>query len=297
MSTVESQISDKVRELTERKRLGNLSGEDLKRMFENGEISKGERRQVVKFASKPIPKEKSARQLLRDEVRQKKQQPREKLSRDERKQKYSDIDKVEQEREKNAANFTICLGCRKRGHYLKDCPKLANNGTALSDPRQTSHVIGSNEGQSQLICFNCGSTEHALRACDRPKKADGQLPFATCFLCKKKGHLSRDCPENTHGIYAKGGACHNCGSTAHLARDCPERSEEDKLKWLAQQEMEKQKAEDKLYGPRIAGLSTKEEELVGGDALGDDFVGNNVDSDYDDGDGSRKPRKRQKKRK
>ncbi len=276
----EKSEGSQVEELAERKRSGDLSGDDLKRMFEEGVISKTERRQIIKLASKPAM-EKSERQLLRDEVRKKKQQPREKLSAEERKQKYSEGDKLEQEREKNAANFVVCLGCRKRGHFLKDCPKVVGNASMpMFDAPQ----------KGQLICFNCGSTEHALRACEKPKRQDGYLPFASCFLCKEKGHIARDCPNNTHGIYAKGGCCHVCGSTIHLARDCPERSQEDKERWLAQQEEQRQKEEDRKLGPRIAGISTKEEGGEGGDTLGDDFVGNEVDSE----DETKESKKRKK---
>lgn len=267
--TSENAEARRVEELAEKKRSGELSGEDLKRMYEEGDISKAERRQVIKLASKPAL-EKSARQILRDEVRKKKQQPREKLSAEQRKEKYSEGDRVDHEREKNAANFVVCLGCRKRGHFLKDCPKLA--GGPMFDAPQ----------QGQLVCFNCGSTEHALRACEKPSRQDGYLPFASCFLCKEKGHIARDCPNNTHGIYAKGGCCHVCGSTDHLARNCPERSEEDKAKWLREQEEQRQREEDRKLGPRIAGISTKEEEGAGGDTLGDDYAGNEVDSDDDE---------------
>ena len=174
--TSENAEARRVEELAEKKRSGELSGEDLKRMYEEGNISKAERRQVIKLASKPALK-KSARQILRDEVRKKKQQPREKLSAEQRKEKYSDGDQVNHEREKNAANFVVCLGCRKRGHFLKDCPKLA--GGPMFDAPQ----------QGQLVCFNCGSNEHALRACEKPRRQDGYLPFASCFLCKEKRTL------------------------------------------------------------------------------------------------------------
>ena len=31
----------------------------------------------------------------------------------------------------------------------------------------------------------------------------GGTKFASCFVCKQQGHLSKDCPENKHGIYPK----------------------------------------------------------------------------------------------
>nr|TKS04443.1 Actin-depolymerizing factor 7 [Populus alba] len=47
--------------------------------------------------------------------------------------------------------------------------------------------------------------------------------FANCFICKERGHLSKDCPKNTRGIYPKGGCCKVCGGVTHLARDCPDK--------------------------------------------------------------------------
>jgi hypothetical protein len=31
----------------------------------------------------------------------------------------------------------------------------------------------------------------------------GGTNFASCFVCKQQGHLSKDCPESNHGIYPK----------------------------------------------------------------------------------------------
>lgn len=31
----------------------------------------------------------------------------------------------------------------------------------------------------------------------------GGTKFASCFICKGRGHLSKDCPKNAHGIYPK----------------------------------------------------------------------------------------------
>lgn len=50
----------------------------------------------------------------------------------------------------------------------------------------------------------------------------GAYPYATCFVCKKVGHISKDCPDNAHGLYPNGGCCLECGSVRHLRRDCPD---------------------------------------------------------------------------
>ena len=31
----------------------------------------------------------------------------------------------------------------------------------------------------------------------------GGTKFASCFICNERGHLSKNCPKNTHGIYPK----------------------------------------------------------------------------------------------
>lgn len=31
----------------------------------------------------------------------------------------------------------------------------------------------------------------------------GGTKFAECFVCNQRGHLSKNCPQNTHGIYPK----------------------------------------------------------------------------------------------
>jgi hypothetical protein len=35
--------------------------------------------------------------------------------------------------------------------------------------------------------------------------------------------LTRTCPNNTRGIYPRGGCCHYCSEVTHLARDCPKK--------------------------------------------------------------------------
>lgn len=95
-----------------------------------------------------------------------------------------------------------CIGCRGKGHLIKDCKKSKPNTTGM--------------------CFNCGSTEHTLGTCRERKQKGGVLPFAECFVCGEKGHLSGQCSKNENGIYPKGGCCKICESVHHLACNCPE---------------------------------------------------------------------------
>lgn len=58
---------------------------------------------------------------------------------------------------------------------------------------------------------------------------NGELPYATCFLCGKLGHLASKCEQSTTGIYPKGGGCHECGSPYHLVKNCPTRKANVKI--------------------------------------------------------------------
>ncbi|CAM9390099.1 unnamed protein product [Ectocarpus sp. 4 AP-2014] len=138
--------------------------------------------------------------------------PKPKMTKEERRAKYTQ--KAYEAREKQnqlgpGANKTRCLGCRAWGHIVANCPE-AKAATG--------------------ICFNCGSTKHALRVCPAPKQKDGSLPHATCFVCKAKGHISAHCKQNANGVYPKGGFCKWCASKHHLSWDCPESTKVDKKK-------------------------------------------------------------------
>lgn len=275
---------------------GKLTGVDLAALVESGELTKAERRSITKKSKNGnvgtlAKTELTPRQLLRLEVKEKKRKPRERLSYEERRDKYSNVDEMEQTRYKESANFVVCLGCRKRGHYLKDCPRRSQY-MHLDDADQQAPSSGTNDSNMMtLICFNCGSPDHALRACDKKRSKDGSLPFATCFICKEKGHISRDCPNNANGLYPHGGNCHVCGSKDHLVKDCPERTEEEKEAYV-------RRKEEEALGPRVKGLSMDEEETGGGDDIVDvDYSNGKNDQDSDDSDGERKKKKKKDKKK
>ncbi|CCD61275.1 CCHC-type domain-containing protein [Caenorhabditis elegans] len=96
---------------------------------------------------------------------------------------------------------SACFHCREPGHRLADCPKR-------------------NSSSSDGVCFKCGSMEHSIHECK--KKGVKGFPYATCFVCKQVGHISRDCHQNVNGVYPDGGCCNVCGANTHLRRDCPE---------------------------------------------------------------------------
>lgn len=99
--------------------------------------------------------------------------------------------------------------------------------------------------------------------CPLPRPSNGQLRFATCFICHKEGHLSRDCPENEHGLYPNGGCCHICKRQDHLAKDCPQK----------EKEVAKTEDEDVVKKSTTSGSkrSAKERVVGGDDELLDDF--------------------------
>lgn len=41
-------------------------------------------------------------------------------------------------------------------------------------------------------------------------------------MCSGTGHIARQCPKNSKGIYPTGGSCSECGATTHLKKDCPD---------------------------------------------------------------------------
>ena len=110
-----------------------------------------------------------------------------------------------------------CLLCKKKGHIVAECKE--------NNEKKDESVIkdySNNNYSKDKICFNCGKVDHSIYACNIPVDMKN-LPFADCFICKNKGHLSSHCPNSENGIYIKGGSCFNCNSKEHLAKNCPQK--------------------------------------------------------------------------
>lgn len=120
-------------------------------------------------------------------------------------------------REEERMAATRCFACRQMGHSANKCPNT------LTSANTTMAKVNVTKKEASLICcYRCGSTEHSLAKCTKPAPEYGSdLPFASCFICGKKGHISSKCDLNQdRGIYPNGGCCLLCQSVDHLAKDC-----------------------------------------------------------------------------
>ena len=191
--------------------------------------------------------------------RPKKRPIKPKMTKDERRAKYTNLAKERRQRQFNQKKHsnTICYNCRKKGHAVSECPLNGNgngngndNGNGNGDTAGTCTIISSGATTSTSagynnICYKCGQNDHSLKACPKLTREEKQsarknggklnyhtmkLPFATCFICKQKGHLSSQCDKNKHGIYVNdrggGGGCKFCGKFDHLFAYCPTKNSE-----------------------------------------------------------------------
>ncbi|KAI0298584.1 hypothetical protein BC826DRAFT_1103078 [Russula brevipes] len=122
---------------------------------------------------------------------------------------------------------TTCFACREVGHSAKDCPSISvprPDGEEEDDDDDDDKGGGTTNAKIEAVvgmCYRCGSGKHNLARCRQPAPPDGALPFASCFVCSRRGHLAGSCPRNNgKGVYPNGGACKLCGETTHLAKNC-----------------------------------------------------------------------------
>lgn len=180
----------------------------------------------------PPVSQNSKKHLAKDAAARSSTAKKVKMTKDERRTKYTDIARKRRQKQQqhstpmrggrgggDGGKKNVCYHCRQPGHIASSCPETRTNTT---DGAPKSLV---DEGpESGVLCYKCGSTEHALHQCPQKNRGDRKdLPYAKCFVCSNKGHLASSCPQNSKGIYVNGGCCRMCGSQQHLATECPEK--------------------------------------------------------------------------
>ena len=209
--------------------------------------------------------------------------PKRKLTKAERREKYTQQarDRRQKATNKKYNANKICFNCRRKGHTVAECPNV------LSYQSNGNNQQGFKKYNT--ICYKCGSNEHSLKNCPKLSPEEKQmskqgrmdyhrmvLPFATCFICKEKGHLSSQCKQNENGVYVKGGCCKRCGSKTHLFVNCP----------IVKKENEKVEDDEKSAGDVEEFLEEDDAAIARGEGV-----------DQNNGDGGKEKSKMKKKRK
>ena len=124
---------------------------------------------------------------------------------------YKDTEEEEfgaNKKSKMDLSSSVCYGCGKTGHMLRQCPDKAVCYGCGKNGHMYRECPDKAEGDVR-DCFNCGKFGHIFIECTEPR---------VCFNCGKPGHMSRECTETT-GTHSKL-LCYNCNTIGHMARNC-----------------------------------------------------------------------------
>jgi hypothetical protein len=104
-----------------------------------------------------------------------------------------------------------CFGCKEKGHNIADCLKeealkqVCQNWTArfyksefpiLAENSRTSKQC--NKGFNVALDKYMNKNENTKR---QFKNKESRIKHQTCYTCRDKGHLSKDCPKTHSFIY------------------------------------------------------------------------------------------------
>jgi len=139
---------------------------------------------------------------------------------------------LEKERKKSGA----CLFCGSMDHKGSDCPdRIAKMFCHICGNKGHKHAdCPQRVDAPENGCVLCGAAEHGVFNCPQ-KKIDPDKPEPrardasrgmTCAICKKQGHVKRDCPDRTTPVEARAKPqdpwCFVCGTRAtHKQFECP----------------------------------------------------------------------------
>ncbi|XP_044504736.1 uncharacterized protein C683.02c-like [Mangifera indica] len=119
---------------------------------------------------------------------------------------------------------------RKKGFKRKKSeakePRDPNKPIKRSFKKHPLRVPGMKPGES---CFICKAKNHIAKNC--PEKAQWEKN-KICLLCRHRGHSLKNCPSKNEGSESKK-LCYNCGETGHSLAQCPQTLEDGGTKFAS----------------------------------------------------------------
>jgi hypothetical protein len=143
----------------------------------------------------------------------------------------ADRRELEKERKKSGA----CLSCGSMDHKGLDCPKrIAEMFCHICGNKGHKHADCPEKVDApEKGCIICGAGDHGIFKCAKRKIDPNAKPQKdpsrglTCSICRKQGHVKKDCPDRPEGddrgkTELREQWCFVCGARAtHKRTECP----------------------------------------------------------------------------